>query len=248
MVREAEKVAAKIHRFFALTVPRSPFPVRCGARQAQRRRWRRPGGWSELDVGETAPVRGRPPTDRLVGPPTATYMCTATKPGRSVGRRRPARRAPGRPTTGAVALGTGRIIVGQGRSVPGAPGWLVPGPARSSVRGPGPVGSRPLRSARGAARGRAALPKPGTGSRTTTTAPFTVGETGARPCRWALPDQPVPRPRSASTPPTASRPACPPPDRVSHQIGRLAFGPRSLSGARLSGCHVHRVLVRSPPR
>lgn len=146
------------------------------------------------------------------------------------------------------ALGTGRSIVGQGRSVPGAPGGLVPGPARSSARGPGPVGSRPLRSASVAARGRAALPKHGPGVRTTTTAPFTVGETGARPRRRALPDQPVPRPRSASTPPTVSRPAWAPPDRAPHQIGRLALGPRSLSGARLSGCHVHRVLVRSPPR
>lgn len=86
------------------------------------------------------------------------------------------------------------------------------------------------------------------GLRTTTTAPFTVGETGDRPCRWALPDQPVPRPRSASTPPTATRPACAPPDRVPHQIGPLVLEPRSLSGARLSGCPVHRVLVRSPPR
>ncbi len=59
---------------------------------------------SALDVTGTASELGRPPTDRPAGPPTATTCAsprTATTPGRSVGRRRPARRAPGRPTSGA---------------------------------------------------------------------------------------------------------------------------------------------------
>lgn len=59
---------------------------------------------SGLDVSETAPELGRPPMDRPAGPSTATTCAglrTATTPGRSVGRRRPARRAPSRPTSGA---------------------------------------------------------------------------------------------------------------------------------------------------
>lgn len=35
---------------------------------------------SELDVSETAPVLGRPPTDRLVGPPTATTCAPPRSP------------------------------------------------------------------------------------------------------------------------------------------------------------------------
>jgi len=66
---------------------------------------RRPASlMSALDVNGTAPELGRPPKDRPVGPPTATTCAgprTATTPGRSVGRRRPAGRATGRPTSGA---------------------------------------------------------------------------------------------------------------------------------------------------
>ncbi len=116
---------------------------------------------SELDVRGTAPMLGRPPTDRLVGPPTATTCALPRSPaGPSAvvvlpGEHQAARQQ------GLLHSGQGGASSGKGDLFRARLDGLCLDRRDRQPEARADDGSRPLRAVSVAARGRAALPKPG---------------------------------------------------------------------------------------